>query len=105
MQRVEVGSIVTFRAPTSRNEEGQFKTVPGIVLAQHPDGSLQLFAFNFECSYLVQAIRLEDVDIIFNRADLAARLAELEQLGSGTRSWRTEQPKFALALERDLESR
>ena len=48
MKRVEVGTIVRLRAPGSRDDNGQEREIPAIVLRQWPDGSLELYLFHFE---------------------------------------------------------
>ena len=88
---IEIGSIVTFEMPGSRETSGVAQRVPAIVLGQWPDGSLQLYAFHFQGQHLVQSIRVQDVDVVFNRADLTQRLADLE----GTKTYR--EPKFSFA--------
>lgn len=60
---VPVGSIVSFEA-ADRNEEGVTRTIPGIVMKQWPDGSLQLFAFHFEGSFLVHAAPLNSITLL-----------------------------------------
>lgn len=61
--KVEIGTIVTFEAQGGRGDNGQARIIPAIVMAQHPDGSLQLFAFHFEGSHLVHAIPADQVKI------------------------------------------
>ena len=61
---VEIGTIVTLEARGSRGDEGEGRIIPAIVIGQHPDGSLQLFAFHFEGSHLVHSIPVEAVQIV-----------------------------------------
>jgi hypothetical protein len=63
MISVEVGSIVRFEAP-DRNDQAKARVIPAIVTGQWPDGSLELYAFHFEGSYLVHSIPLEQVQVI-----------------------------------------
>jgi hypothetical protein len=63
MITVEVGSIVRFQAP-DRNDQAQARLIPAIVMGQWPDGSLQLFAFHFEGSYLVNSMPLDQVQVL-----------------------------------------
>lgn len=61
---VEIGAIVTFEAQGGRGDNGQPRIIPAIVMAQHPDGSLQLFAFHFEGSHLVHSIPVEQCKVV-----------------------------------------
>ena len=45
--KIPIGRMVTIEAPGSRGDEGNARTVPAVVTAQWPDGSLQLFVFHF----------------------------------------------------------
>ena len=63
MITVEVGSIVRFEAP-DRNDQAKARLIPAIVMGQWPDGSLQLFAFQFEGPYLVHSIPLDQVQVV-----------------------------------------
>lgn len=77
-ERVEVGSIVCFEDPRTRDSEGGVRLVPGIVLFQWPDGSLQLWALHFEGSNLVHSIPLDQVDVVFRPREFERRLSDLE---------------------------
>lgn len=67
----EIGSIVTFEARNSRGQEGEGEILPAIVMKQHPDGSLQLWAFHFQGSNLVYSIRPEEVKLVIGPAPTA----------------------------------
>lgn len=67
---VEVGSIVRFEAPGSRNTNGEPRIVPAVVIGQWPDGSLQLYALHFEGHFLVNSIPLDRVEMVLARAEL-----------------------------------
>jgi len=64
MKVVPIGTIVTVEAPGSRGTEGETRTIPAIVLSQWPDGSLELFAFHFEGSFLMRSIPVDDVRVV-----------------------------------------
>jgi len=64
MKVVPIGTVVTVQAPGSRGTEGETRTIPAIVLSQWPDGSLELFAFHFEGSFLMRSIPVDDVHIV-----------------------------------------
>jgi hypothetical protein len=70
VQIVEVGSIVRFEAPGSRNTDGQPRVIPAVVLGQWPDGSLQLYALHFEGHFLVNAIPVDRVELVLARGEL-----------------------------------
>ena len=63
MTHVETGTLARVTAPGSRNIEGKTRVIPAIVMGQWPDGSLQLFCFHFEGSFLMNAVPLADVEI------------------------------------------
>lgn len=70
VQSVEVGAIVRFEAPGSRDSEGQTRVIPAVVLGQWPNGNLQLYAFHFEgAPSLVHSIPLDRVELVFSRAE------------------------------------
>jgi hypothetical protein len=78
-QRIEVGSIVRFEAPGSRDAEGQTRVIPAVVIGQWPNGSLQLYALHFEGSFLVNAIPLEAVELVWSRIESDAVIESLQQ--------------------------
>ena len=61
---VAIGSIVTIQARGSRNDQGETKTIPAIVLCQHPDESLMLWAFHFEGSNYIHSIPFDQVTLV-----------------------------------------
>jgi len=90
---MEVGSIVRFSVPGSYETEGQARIVPAIVISQWPDGSLELFAFNFAGPYLIHAKPPGEVEVVMSRAEFDAihrRLAQIEKVPR-------EDSRFALA--------
>jgi hypothetical protein len=56
---VPIGTIVVVEAPGSRGEESEVRMIPGIVMKQWPGGEVQVFAFHFEGSFLMNAVPLE----------------------------------------------
>jgi|SRR6516225_3938218 hypothetical protein len=98
-QVVEVGSIVRFTVPGSYETDGEARTVPAIVMAQWPNGHLQLFAFNFGGPYLINAKPLEEVELVYSRTEADTilerqqrRITELEnqiaELSAGSTVWK-----------------
>ena len=86
VQRIEVGAIVRITAPGSRETNGEERVIPAVVTHQWPDGSLQLYAFNFMGSPLLQnAVKPEFVEMVMSRnefdlifEDMNRRITELE---------------------------
>jgi hypothetical protein len=86
VQRVEVGAIVRITAPGSRETNGEERVIPAVVTHQWPDGSLQLYAFHFMGSPLLQqAVKPEMVEMVMSRnefdmifEDINRRMTELE---------------------------
>lgn len=86
VQRVEVGAIVRFTAPGSRETNGEERVIPAVVTHQWPDGSLQLYAFHFQGSALLQqSVKPEFVEMVMSRnefdlifEDINRRITELE---------------------------
>jgi hypothetical protein len=72
---VEVGSIVRFLEDANRNEDGQSEIIPAIVMNQWPDGSLQLFCFNFAQQYLKNSVPLDRVEILFDPQQMRTVIA------------------------------
>jgi hypothetical protein len=64
---MEVGSIVRFRGGREGNEG---EIYPAIVIGEWPDGSLQLFAFQFESSRLVYSIPADQCEVVYDPAQL-----------------------------------
>lgn len=84
-QQVEIGAIVRFEAPNSRNADGHPRVIPAVVIGQWPNGNLQLYALHFEGSFLVNAIPPNMVEMVLSRIEFDAiseswqrRLTELE---------------------------
>jgi hypothetical protein len=63
--------MVTFEAPGSRGDEGETRTIPAVVMGQWPDGSLQLYCFHFEGSFLKNSVPLECVKMVSLPATIA----------------------------------
>ena len=63
MKQIPIGTIVTIEAPGGRGDNGNTRTITAIVLSQWPEGSLELFAFHFEGSFLVRAVPLSAVKL------------------------------------------
>lgn len=90
-ERIEVGSIVRFVAPGSRETSGEERIIPAMVLHQWADGSLQLYALHFQGAPLLQqAVRPEMVEMVFSRAEFDAvfeginkRITDLENQLAG----------------------
>lgn len=61
---MQIGTIVTIEAPGSRSSSGETRQIPAIVIGEWPDGSLQLFAFHFEGSFLINSIPLASVKLV-----------------------------------------
>jgi hypothetical protein len=60
--KIPIGTIVTLEAPGSRGEEeGSVRIIPAIVMKQWDDGSVQLFAFHFEGSFLMNTVPINSV--------------------------------------------
>lgn len=86
VQQVEIGAIVRITAPGSRETNGEERVIPAIVIGQHPDGTLQLYAFHFMGSPLLQhAVRPDMVEMSVSRNeldnifdDINRRITELE---------------------------
>jgi hypothetical protein len=86
IQRVEVGAIVRIAAAGSRETNGESRVIPAMVIHQWPDGSLQLYAFHFQGSPLLQqAVKPEMVEMVMSRnefdmifEDINRRITELE---------------------------
>lgn len=86
VQQIEVGAIVRITAPGSRETNGEERVIPAVVLGQYADGSLQLYAFHFMGSPLLQhAVRPDMVEMSLSRNELDAifdgfhrRITELE---------------------------
>jgi hypothetical protein len=74
-QEVEVGAIVRVVAPGSRETNGEQRSIPAIVMGQHPDGSLQLYCLHFQGTpILANAVRPEMVEMVLSRNELDAIL-------------------------------
>lgn len=86
VQQVEIGAIVRFVAPGSRETNGEQRVIPAMVIGQHPDGTLQLYAFHFMGSPLLQhSVRPDMVEMSLSRNefdgifdDFNRRITELE---------------------------
>jgi hypothetical protein len=99
---VEIGTIVRFQAPNWRGAEGEVRWLAAVVIGQWPDGSLQLYAFHFEGSFLVNSFPARNVEVLGNVEALERRLADLEkQVASLKPSWKPgiNEPKFAMAAD------
>lgn len=65
MQKVEVGTIVRFVPPGSRDSGGDGVPIPGVVMRQWEDGSLCLYLFHFEgVPSLLRSIPLAMVELV-----------------------------------------
>jgi hypothetical protein len=64
--QIPIGTIVTIEAPASRGDDGSVRIIPAIVMKQWADGSLQLFAFHFEGSFLMNSVPLADCKTMGN---------------------------------------
>lgn len=106
-QRIEVGAIVRITAPGSRETNGEERIIPAVVTHQWPDGSLQIYAFHFMGSPLLQhAVRPEDVEMVMSRTEfdlifdgLNRRVTELENQIILMGGKKYQEPKFSLASE------
>lgn len=104
-QRVDVGSIVRIVAPGSRETNGESRVIPAVVTYQWPDGSLQLYAFHFMGSPLLQqAVRPDAVELVMSRNELDLifdgfnrRLTELENQVVALGGAKYHEPKFQMA--------
>lgn len=108
VQQIDIGSIVRFTAPGSRETNGETRVIPAIVTHQWPDGSLQLYALHFTGSPLLQqAVRPDMVEMVISRNELDLifeginkRMTELENqvvaLG-GKKYQAPPEPKFSMA--------
>lgn len=104
-QQIEVGAIVRFVAPGSRETNGQERIIPAVVTHQWPDGSLQLYAFHFMGSPLLQhSVRPEAVEMVMSRNEFDAifdgfnrRLTELENQIVALGGKKYEEPRFSMA--------
>lgn len=61
---IEIGTIVRVTAPGSRGDEGETRQIPAIVTRIWPDGSLELFAFHFEGSFLIRSAPRDSVEVV-----------------------------------------
>ena len=59
MKRIPIGTMVIVEAPGSRGDSGETRMLPAVVMKQWEGGELQLFAFHFEGSFLMNAVPLD----------------------------------------------
>lgn len=77
--KVPVGTMVTVQAPGSRATDGEVRIIPGVVLQQWDDGSVQLYCFHFEgVPSLMHSVPLDRIEVV-------------------SQPKRSEEPKYALA--------
>src|SRR5215475_2220120 len=90
MTDISVGSMVRILAPGSRESDGEQRVIPAVVIGQWPDGSLQLYALHFQGSpVLMNSVRSQDVEVVFDPGAIQRRLAELErQLAAPKPGWK-----------------
>ena len=104
-QQIEVGAIVRFVAPGSRETNGEERVIPAVVTHQWPDGSLQLYAWHFHGSALLQqAVRPEMVEMVLSRIEfdqifdgINKRLTDLENQVVALGGKQKVEPRFTMA--------
>lgn len=104
VQQIEVGAIVRVVAPGSRETNGEQRIIPAVVTQQWPDGSLQLYAFHFMGSPLLQhSVRPEAVEMVMSRTEfdnifdgINRRITELENQIVAMGGKKYQEPKFSL---------
>lgn len=107
VQQIDVGSIVRFVAPGSRETNGETRVIPAVVTQQWPDGTIQLYCFHFQGSPLLQnSVRPEMVEMVMSRSEfdqifegINKRITELENqvVALGGKKHQPVEPKFVMS--------